>query len=84
MVTLYGIGLISLSIVGRNLIVVLRTHYPEFYFQERKMILSMIIILIVAMIFKVIFGSIRIYLSDRVEEFFRDSEANDDWISPTW
>lgn len=64
LISLYGSGLIALCVVARNLIIVLRKYYPEFYYQERIMILPMIFILIVAMISKLTFGAYRLYLGD--------------------
>ncbi|CDW89114.1 UNKNOWN [Stylonychia lemnae] len=84
LIVLYGLGLIGLCIVTRNLITVLKKFYPQFYYSERKMILPMIIILIVAMISKLAFGAYRVYLDDFIDEFFNESEQKDNWISPTF
>eukprot|EP00347_Sterkiella_histriomuscorum_P004456 403360394 len=83
-VVLYTCGLISITIVTYNLMTVLKTHYPEFYYQERKMILVMVFVLIAAMMGKLAFGSYRIYLGSDIGNFLDQSEQRDDWISPTF
>eukprot|EP00347_Sterkiella_histriomuscorum_P011070 403373867 len=79
----FSMGLISLAVVTRKLIVVLRKYYPEFYYQERKFVLSMTLILIISMSCKVLFGIYRLTIPD-LGKFFRDSELNDDWNSPLY
>ncbi|CDW80223.1 UNKNOWN [Stylonychia lemnae] len=79
----FSLGLIMLAIVTRKLIVTLRSYYPEFYYEERKYILSMTLILLIAMSAKVVFGIYRFTIPN-ITYFFIDSERKDDWDSPTY
>lgn len=83
-IVLYSLGLISLSIVTYNLMKVLKIHYPEFYYQERRMILTMVIVLMISMLGKLGFGAYRVVLGSQINEFLEESEIRDDWISPTF
>ena len=80
---MYSMGIIVLSIVTRKLVVVLKQHYPQFYYQERKYILSMTLILLFSMGSKVGFGIYRLTLTD-IHSFFDQSEKNNDWNSPLY
>jgi len=79
---LNGLGLIGQIAVSCSLNRVLKRHYPEFYYQERKLIFTMIVILIAALICKIGLGVFRLYMGDTYESFFQKSEQNNDWVSP--
>lgn len=79
----FGVGLFILAIVTRKLVLVLRQYYPDFYYQEKKFILSMTIILIISMTCKVLFGIYRFTIPN-LGSFFADSELADDWASPLY
>ncbi len=42
----------------------------------------MIIILIIALICKIFLGSMRLFIGNWTEDFLKDSEIKDDWVSP--
>lgn len=80
-VAVYTVALVFFSVISRNLIVVLRKYYPEFYYPEKRTLITLITLIIISLCCKLGFGSICIYFGYSIDSLIIESELKDDYFA---